>query len=218
MTGRLAGWLTFVILFAGLSYAARYGIEAEPSDERDFFYRWDAFGGALVQLAIMLAILFWIVRGGPAARLLALRQPRSWWRAVGGMAVVLVGIVILGTLLNPVLQPGEEQGLVPERWRPEHAAPFAANFALTAVAVPIVEELTFRGAGYSLLARYGRVVAIVGTAILFGLAHGLVLALPILVAFGIGLAWLRSRTGSVYPAIVLHGMFNTAAILIGVLS
>ncbi|MBD0338814.1 MAG: CPBP family intramembrane metalloprotease [Thermoleophilia bacterium] len=217
MSGRLAGWLTFVLAFAGLSYAARYGIEAEPTGERDFFYRWDAFVGALVQLAIMAGILALIVRGGPAARLLALVQPRSWWRAVGAMAAVLVGIVILGGLLNPVLEPGEEQGLVPEEWRPEDAAPFAANFAVTAIAVPVVEELTFRGAGYSLLARYGRLVAIVGTAVLFGLAHGLLLALPILVVFGIGLAWLRSVTGSVYPGILLHGMFNTGAILVGVL-
>jgi membrane protease YdiL (CAAX protease family) len=59
-------------------------------------------------------------------------------------------------------------------------------------------------------------VAIVGTGVIFGLAHGLVLALPILVGFGIGLAWLRSRSESVYPGMVLHGLFNAASLALGV--
>lgn len=216
MSGRLAGWLTFVLAFAALNYASRYAVEGDPTGEADFFYRWDAFVGSLVQLAIMLGIVYWIVRNGPASRLLALNRPRSWAGAAGWMLVVFVGVVVLGGFLGPVLEPGEEQGLVPERWRPDQAAPFAANFVLTVALVPVVEELTFRGAGYSLLAPYGRAVAIVGTGILFGVAHGLVLALPILVAFGIGLAWLRSRSGSVYPGMVLHGVFNGASVLVGV--
>jgi membrane protease YdiL (CAAX protease family) len=106
---------------------------------------------------------------------------------------------------------------VPEEWRPEEAAPFAANLAVTVLFVPVVEELLFRGAGYSLLfARYGKGVALVGTAVLFGLVHGLVFALPLLVAFGLGLAWLRNRTDSVYPGMVLHGLFNGLAIVVAV--
>ena len=216
MSGRLAGWLTFVGALAALNYASRFAIEDPSVGRADFFYRWDSFAGGAVQLAVMGGVVYWIVRRGPATHLLALRRPRSWSGAAGWMAVVLVGILVLGTLLNPLLRPGEEQGLVPDRWRPEDAAPFAANLGLTALAVPVVEELTFRGAGYSLLARYGRVVAIVGTAVLFGVGHGLVLALPILVAFGIGLAWLRSRTGSVFPGMILHGTFNAVAVLVGV--
>jgi membrane protease YdiL (CAAX protease family) len=216
VTRRLAGWLTFVGVLATLNYAGRFALEEDALAARDFFYRWDSFAGGAVQLALMGGVLYWIVRGGPAARLLGLRCPRSWARSAGWMFVVLVGILGLGALLNPVLHPGEEQGLVPEQWRPEDAAPFAANLGLTAVAVPVVEELTFRGVGFSLLARYGHVIAIVGTGILFGVAHGLVLALPVLVAFGIGLAWLRSRSGSVFPGMILHGTFNAVAVLVGV--
>lgn len=182
----------------------------------DVFYRWETFFGGLVQTALVGGLLLWIVAGGPAARLLALRRPTSWWRALGWALVLFVGIVVLGAILEPVLNPGEEQGLVPEDWDRSRAAPFVANVAFTAVLVPIVEESLFRGAGFSLLARYGRVVAIVGTGIAFGLAHGLVLALPLLVAFGVGLAWLRDRTGSVYPAMLVHGVFNAAALILSV--
>ena len=44
--------------------------------------------------------------------------------------------------------------------------------------------------------------AILITGVAFGLAHGLVLGLPVLAFFGITLGWLRWQTGSVYPG---HG-------------
>jgi membrane protease YdiL (CAAX protease family) len=80
----------------------------------------------------------------------------------------------------------------------------------------VVEELMFRGEGFALLGRYGRWVAIVGTALAFGLGHGLLLGLPILVVFGLGLALLRDRTGSVYPGIALHALFNGVALIAAV--
>ena len=81
---------------------------------------------------------------------------------------------------------------------------------------PIVEELTFRGLGYSLLARYGRWTAIIATGLAFALAHGLVNAFPLLAAFGIGLAYLRSRVDSVYPGMIVHGLFNAVALTVAV--
>jgi membrane protease YdiL (CAAX protease family) len=213
VTGRLAGWLALVLGLAALNYSSRLAGDIEPAD--DFFFRWETFAAGVVQLTIMAAILLLIVRGA-ARQLLALRLPSSWGRAWGTTAIVLVGTLVVGAVLNPVLQPGEEQGFVPDEWDPSRAEAFAANLVLTTLLVPVVEELVFRGAGYSLLARHGRAVAIAGTAILFGLAHGLVLALPVLVAFGLGLAWIRSRADSVFPCIVLHGLFNAAAVLLGV--
>jgi membrane protease YdiL (CAAX protease family) len=218
-SGRLAGWLTLVAALIALAYASTYAAGAEGNGPSDFFYRWDTFVGTLVQETLIVGLVLWIVYGGPARALLGLRRPWSWPKALGLMLLILVLVWILGVVLDPYLHPGEEQGLVPEQWRPQEAAPFAANVWATTLVVPAAEELTFRGAGYSLLAaRYGKGVAIVGTGILFGAAHGLVLALPLLVAFGLGLAWLRSRTGSVVPGILLHGLFNALAVLVGVLT
>jgi len=68
--------------------------------------------------------------------------------------------------------------------------------------------------GYSLLAeRFRRAIAIVGVGLPFGLAHGLVDALPLLATLGAGLAWLRSKTGSVYPGMATHAIFNGIAVL-----
>ena len=79
-----------------------------------------------------------------------------------------------------------------------------------------MEELTFRGLGYSLLVRYGRWTAIVLVGVAFGLAHGLVEAFPFLAVFGSALAYLRSRVDSVYPGMIVHGLFNATALAVAV--
>jgi membrane protease YdiL (CAAX protease family) len=82
--------------------------------------------------------------------------------------------------------------------------------------VPFVEELTYRGLGFSLLARYGRWTAIAVVGALFGLSHGLLVSLPILVAFGCLLAWIRAATRSVVPGMALHSSFNAVALVAAV--
>ena len=82
---------------------------------------------------------------------------------------------------------------------------------------PIVEELTFRGAGYGLLEPYGRTAAVLLVGLSFALIHGLVLGFPVIATFGIGLAYLRSRTESIYPCFVLHATFNAAGLALGII-
>ena len=88
----------------------------------------------------------------------------------------------------------------------------------SALVAPFVEELLFRGLGYGLLTpvRRRRVPAILITGFAFGLAHGLVLGLPVLTIFGISLGWLRWQTGSVYPGMIVHCLFNAAALVAAV--
>jgi hypothetical protein len=105
---------------------------------------------------------------------------------------------------------------VPKNWEPNHAGAFVANFIVIGMLAPIVEELTFRGLGYRLLEPFGRWTAIILVGLAFGLAHGLVDALPILAFFGAGLAYLRSRTGSVYPSILVHATFNSIVLIVAV--
>ena len=74
----------------------------------------------------------------------------------------------------------------------------------------------YRGLGYRLLVPYGTSVAVVATGLLFGAAHGLLIGFPILSLFGILLGWLRSKTGSVYPCIFVHAIFNATALIVSV--
>jgi uncharacterized protein len=214
VTRKLAWWLVLVSVLAAANYAARFGAGKPP---KDLLYRWDNAVGGAVQFLAILGLALAIARGMPA--LLALRRPRSWPRAAGGAFTILVAVYILSVILGPILHPGREQGLTPDHWDSTRAAPFFANAVLICVLAPFVEETTFRGVGFGLIAsRFGAEPAIVGSAVLFGLAHGLVEALPLLVAFGIGLAWLRERQGSTIPGMILHGTFNAVALAASILT
>ena len=75
------------------------------------------------------------------------------------------------------------------------------------------EELACRGLGFRLLEAYGQRVAIVGSALAFALAHGAVIDLPWVLVTGLGLGYLRSRSGSIYPCVALHAIVNGVAVL-----
>lgn len=200
--------------FATLSYTLRFTSGKPP---KDLLYKWSTVAGTLFQYALIAAIIYGIAGLSHDRRgVFALRRPTSWRTAIKIGIGVGIGIFVLSFLLTPLLEPGREQGLTPDTWQPEHAAAYIANGIVIVIVAPIVEELTFRGLGYSLLARYGRWTAIIGTGIAFGLAHGLVDAFPILAAFGFGLAYLRSRVDSVYPGMIVHGLFNAIALIVAV--
>ncbi len=208
---RLLAWTAFVVCFSALSYALRF----TTTTPDDVLYTWGAAVSGLVQYALILGIVLLISR--PRSRqLLALRRPRSWSRAAGLGLAVITGVLLLGSILDQFLDPGREQGLIPDSWEPSKAAPFVANFVVIAVVAPLVEETTFRGLGFSLLEPFGTWIAIALVGLAFGLAHGLVQGLPLLVGIGAGLAYIRSRTDSVYPGMIVHGLFNGLVLIVAV--
>ena len=217
---RLTCWIVFVGLIAAINYAARFSSSGVGhNSDHNAVYSYSTFVGGTVLYAVWLGIVLLIVID--RFDLLALRRPRSWGKAFGLAAGAIVAIFVLEGLVSllPLPEsPGKEQGLTPSGWEPAHAGAFAANLVLFAVIAPFVEELTFRGAGQSLLRFLGRAPSIVLVGIAFGLAHGLVEALVVLVPFGIALAWLRDRTDSVVPGMLVHALFNGIALAAAVLS
>ena len=213
MTSPLTLWTSFVVLFATLSYSLRF---TEGKPPKDILYRWTTAEGALIQFAVIGLIVYGIAGLGRRRQLLALRRPTSWRRAFGIAMGIGVMMLVLSYALGPLLNPGREQGVTPDAWQPDHAAAYVANGLVICVVAPFVEELTFRGLGYSVLVRFGRWTAIILVGIAFGLAHGLVQAFPFLAALGAGLAYLRSRVDSVYPGMIVHGTFNAIALTVAV--
>lgn len=169
-----------------------------------------------VLFAVILLILLGIGIGLPKRELFALRRPRSWPRAAGLIVLAYLATIAVSAVIDPFLHPGREQGLTPTGWEPRHAGAFVANFVVFVFVGPAVEELTFRGMGFRLLLRFGVPVAIVLVGVAFGLWHGLVDALPVLVFFGMCLAYVRHATRSVYPSMILHALFNGLALILSV--
>jgi uncharacterized protein len=212
---RLVLWALFVGLIAVVNYAARFagGGGSSRGVAHQEVYSYSTFVGGTILYAIWLGIVLLIVID--RFDLLVLRAPRSWSQALGLGASVVAAIFVWEGVVSylPLPEsPGKEQGITNVHWEPAHAGAFAANFVLFAMIAPFVEELTFRGAGQSLLRFLGRVPSILLVGVAFGLAHGLVEALIVLVPFGIALAWLRDRTESVLPGMLVHGLFNGAAL------
>jgi len=214
-SGRLAAWIALAGILALLGYAGRFA-GGEPPD--DVLYLWSTFAGALVQYTIMLVLIL-VIAHGFDRRLLAFETPERRLRAVGLAVVALIVILIATGILSQFLDAGDEQGLVPNGWDSSRALPFLANAAVVSLVAPFVEELLYRGLGFGLLRQFvDPWPAILITGLAFGLAHGLVVGLPVLSIFGITLGWLRCKTGSVYPGMCVHALFNAAALAAAVLT
>ena len=90
-----------------------------------------------------------------------------------------------------------------------------ALMILVAVVAPIVEELFFRGMLYPVLRRrWSAPVAIVVNGFLFALIHVMPVLLPGLFFVGMVLAWVRERSGSVIPCMVIHALQNGTVLLV----
>jgi membrane protease YdiL (CAAX protease family) len=209
---RLAFWTLLVVTYAVTAYAQR---NAHPDPNAVFKY--STFENGMVFYALWLAIVLAIAFN--RFDLLALREPRPWSRSLR-LAAIAIGAIVACELIVSLLplpeSPGKEQGLTPTHWEPAHAGAFAANLVLLAGAAPVVEELMYRGLGQSLVRFLGRVPAMVVVGVAFGLDHGLVEGLLVLIPFGIIVAWLRDRTESVVPGMLVHAIFNGGTLVLAV--
>ncbi len=203
---RLAIWLSLAAINIAQAYVVPHGNRTET------MYSYTAFAQTLFFYTLWLGVVLTIAIG--RVDLLAVRMPR-WRRSLGPMAVAAFVIIAAEVLTSP-LDPGKEQALTPTHWEPAHLGAFIANLVVSTMFVPLVEELTFRGEGQSLLRFLGRWPSIILVGTTFGLLHGLVVGELVLIPFGIALAWLRDRTDSVFPGVIIHGLVNGAVIALSV--
>jgi membrane protease YdiL (CAAX protease family) len=212
---RLICWVALVAAVSALEYSVRFSGSTTRNTRNDV-YSYSAFAGGLIFYGLIFGVI--LVIALDRVDLFALRRPAR--RAAQLAAGVLVATYVweLVVVALPIRNPGKEQGLTPTHWEPSHAGAFAANVVLLTIVAPAIEELTFRGVGQSLLRFTGRWPSILLIGVAFGLWHGLVQALLILIPFGVGLAYLRDRTRSVVPGMVVHALFNGAALAFAVLS
>lgn len=150
--------------------------------------------------------LLGLSRPTPSAALLIMLGLVPWFTAEGIIAAALAGLFNRG---RPLASNTRELFVQ----RPHGLGILLLALLVTAVLAPFTEEIFFRGMVYRYLrARWPIWAAVVGSALLFGLAHfsglnGLAL-LPVFVLMGIVLALIYERTGSLGNTILLHGLNN----------
>ena len=163
----------------------------------------------LAGLGLFLAGRGWPRRGANARRALVPLAPVSrtawiWSLAAGGASVVaLAGLwSVFGSLVRTA------PNLLPDT----HSLPLWTGIPMllvSIVAAPLTEELAFRGYALGLLRRhFGTISALVISSLMFAAAHltqGLYpTKLAVYFLFGLGLAAIVWRTGSLLPAMVVH--------------
>ncbi len=173
----------------------------------------------LLQTLVLLACLRGLIlrKYGVSWADLGLRPcPRVWyWRAFL-LALVMLPVVgafnaAIPRIFDVPFENPQISALAPSGFN------WPALIGMTVmggIVAPFAEELVFRGLLYGWLrGRMGFAAAAGLNALCFAVMHGVVLLIPALVAVGLALAWVTERSGSIWPAIVTHGVFNSAMIL-----
>ncbi|MBI2375994.1 MAG: CPBP family intramembrane metalloprotease [Deltaproteobacteria bacterium] len=165
-----------------------------------------------------LLLALWLRRRLRVSKLLGLGAPSA--RATG-LAVTMGATAWLGVSL-PILWAqtsliGEQSELAKQLEATLGISTASLGLVLLATAlVPaLMEELAFRGMLLGLFSRrMSELGALVMQACLFAALHGSVFRLAPTAVLGMLLGYLRLRTGSIWPGVVVHGMTNAALVLV----
>ncbi|WP_426287230.1 CPBP family intramembrane glutamic endopeptidase [Luteibacter sp. E-22] len=177
----------------------------------------------ILTLACSAGLIFWLLLrrwgryatdAGPAG--LGFTPPDGRFVAMG--TALGIAAPILGGLLTQFLAGDREvTQAVSDIADKAHVGMRVALLPVAVLAGPAVEELLFRGALLSILrTRLGDGWAILLSALVFGMVHlpdldWLWYAVPNLVLVGLFCAWLRVRSGSLWPAFIAHAANNALA-------
>jgi membrane protease YdiL (CAAX protease family) len=136
------------------------------------------------------------------------------WAAI--WALLLLVFATLHDVWEPVQRMGDAVLKIGALWgRLADASPALLVIAMIqpVLITPLFEELLFRGSFYGWLrGRRGAGTTIVITSTVFALYHPLAWLWPMALLFGIGAGWVRERTESVTPFLILHAM-NSAGLI-----
>lgn len=130
---------------------------------------------------------------------------------VAGGVVAFVASRILGLVLFALgVQPGDLQAPYTEAGS-AGAWSVVLSLVFLALLTPLGEELVFRGVVTTGLLRYGKVVGVGGSAVVFALMHGVNVIFVTALVVGLIAAELRRRSDSVWPGVVTHVVNNALA-------
>lgn len=145
-------------------------------------------------------------------RAVPFRQAFVW--IVVGLGAILAATLLYQVLITVLHLPLQTNGDVLAQRAKD--APFTTLGALAGAVLiaPFCEEVFFRGFTFAGFLKGMPVwLAMVLSAILFGISHGDIGSLAPLIVFGVVVALARWRTGSIWPGVVIHTGNNLLAAL-----
>ncbi len=209
VTGRRPGWPEIavgLVVFAVLLLAAGLWTTSIPDSQATL--RADVglgSGGAAGIFGLLAAVALRIRRLGP----FGFRSVVPRWLLIGaglGVAVYFVNLGV-GELYYAIFGDENNQGDF-------QTATASGTFALLATLVtgalltPFGEEVLFRGVIANALSRYNVWVTVIAGALIFAVVHGINVISPLAFVVGVVTGLLFLHTGSIWPGVVLHVVYN----------
>ena len=147
---------------------------------------------------------------------LRLRMPHWTTIPLGGLLGVTLHptYVMLSKVINQLYPISEEAAAAMKPFADQiGAAPWWSVVLLMALVPAICEELAFRGFVFGGLVRErGKLRAVVVTAVMFGISHGVLQQSIAATTMGLLLGWITLRTGSLLPCILIHFTNNALSV------
>ena len=140
-----------------------------------------------------------------------------WWLPLVAAAVAHVGVLAYALVLIVLGAEAPRQESLEELFKSRAVLPLAG--VATLIAAPVAEEIFFRGFIFTgLLRPFGLVGAMAASGFLFALFHvtgadTVALVLPFGL-IGMLFAWVYYRTGSLWPSIATHLLFNLVSFVL----
>lgn len=147
------------------------------------------------------------------------RTSLRWLLIAVGVGIIAVVVkVAVGLVTAQLLQGSSHVQDVYAAGGRAGSVSLVAAIVLLGVLTPVGEEFLFRGVLTTALLRYGAPIAIVGSAVIFALMHGINAILPVALVEGLLAAEVFRRSGSIWTAVAVHVVYNLPSVPLMVLT
>ncbi|MFL2940512.1 MAG: lysostaphin resistance A-like protein [Candidatus Poseidoniales archaeon] len=196
-------WSSIISMFVGLFLLLMVTATVVNSEEV-FLPVFTISAGVLV-----LFVLQNILPKDEINRLLSFENNIDMWKLIGWVLLLDIFVILpLHAAFTLLVFPDAEQQEVINLFKESSGFSLIVLALTVSVFTPFAEEFLFRGFILTmLLKRYSPIVSIVISSFVFSIAHE---PIAMALAFGGGClyGWLRVKTGSIYPSMIAHAIWN----------
>jgi membrane protease YdiL (CAAX protease family) len=214
----LALILPLILMVLNVVTAVSTDVDSEDLSEGEHIIGF-AFGFVLEAALLGLALWFTLRKYKLSWRALGFRwTPRTeWWLPLAVVSAALATVYVWVLLLY--LLDIEPDSNIPQSVY-DYLIPVIMLGTLSIIVAPFVEEVFFRAFLFQGAAKqWGMWAGIAVSGLIFGLAHvgdiDTWLILPAIAIIGGIFAWAFARTGSIYPSMIAHVIFNSISFGLG---
>ena len=158
---------------------------------------------------LVLVVLQNILPKEEIKQLLSFENSISTWKLIGWVLLLDIFVVLpLHAAFTHLVFPDAEQQVVINLFKESSGFSLIILALTVSVFTPFAEEFLFRGFILTmLLKRFSPMASIVISSFIFSIAHE---PIAMALAFGGGClyGWIRVKTGSIYPSMIAHAIWN----------